>query len=354
MALIGAHPLDAISEVPLEEFARDAPSLCAQMIRAMQSDAELESLTGRGDRAHAAGAPAQRLAAIVGARDGVAMVEALEALRGVLWQVLLDQMAEPSARQVGDIADRLAHVCAEALAVALGAGTARAIESSHDEAAVVNAGSEPATQPPAAVAASGRRAIIVDERHSFERPLSWDESPPVPPGARANEIEIRDERREEGPAAWIKSIGGQLERFERDRLPFAVLLVELREIERLRREQLSKELAGVLAGVEGALAAVLGARAGSLTRERPGRYWLLIPDTDRAGALELAGQLTHAVASCRGEAGAPLELAIGAAVCPDDGLEASALAAHADVGLHADRSAVRASAARRAPIDGLA
>ena len=120
---------------------------------------------------------------------------------------------------------------------------------------------------------------------------------------------------------------------------------------RLRSAQLSNGLTGVLARVEGALAAVLGMRAGSLTRERPGRYWLLMPETDREGALELAGRLMHAVASCRGEDGRPLELAIGAAVCPDDGVEASALAAHADVGLHADRSAVRASAGHRAPVD---
>jgi hypothetical protein len=39
-------------------------------------------------------------------------------------------------------------------------------------------------------------------------------------------------------------------------------------------------------------------------------------------------------------------------VCPDDGREAAALAAYADVGLYAARSAVRASALRPAtPVD---
>lgn len=355
MALVGARPLEAVGEVPLEDLAREAPPLCAQMVRAMRSDAELARLTGRGGDARAPAAPARRLGAIVGARDGATTAQAVEALRGVLWGVLVDRMTEPSARQVADVADRLAHVCAEVLAVALEATVIAAGDSDRADAAVAMqvASSEPVSQPPTLPDATRRHAIVVDEHQPSERPLSWDESPPIPPGARAGEIEIRDERREEGPAAWIRSIGGQLERFERDRLPFAVLLVELCEIERLRREQLSPGLAGVLARVEGALAAVLGARAGSLTRERPGRYWLLMPETDRAGALELARELTRAVASCQGEDGTPLQVAIGAAVCPEDGVEASALAAHADIGLHADRSAGRASAGRRAPIDEL-
>jgi hypothetical protein len=350
IALIRCRPLDAIGEVPLDQLAHEAPSLCAHFIRAIQSDAELGRLTGQATDARAG--QAQRLAKIAGAHDGAATVGAVEALRGVLWEALLGQMTEPSARQVGDVADRLAYVCAEVLAVALQAGIVVADDSSHDaDDGVVAADSQAATVAVPPAQASRRHAIIVDERHSSERPSSWDESPPIPPGVRAAEIEIRDERREEGPAAWIKSIGGQLERYERDRLPFAVLLVELRDIERLRREALSKGLSGVLARVEGALAGVLGKRAGSLTRERPGRYWLLMAETDRVGARELAGRLAVAVASCRGEDGAPLAVEIGTAVCPDDGLEASALAAHADVGLYADRSATRVATGRSAPID---
>jgi GGDEF domain-containing protein len=352
IALIRSRRLDAIGEVPLDELAREAPPLCAQVLRAIQSDVELGRLTGNGGDARTGVAQARRLAAIAGAHDNAAAVRAVEALRGVLWEALLNQMTEPSAREVGDIADRLAYVCAEALAAALPAQClARADSARDDEVAVAVADAEAATIAVAPAGAPRRHAMIVDERHSPERPLSWDESPPIPPGSRAAEIEIRDERREEGPAAWIKSIGGQLERYAQDRLPFAVLLVELRDIERLRREDLSRGLAGVLARVEGALAAVLGKRAGSLTRERPGRYWLLMPETDRVGARELADSLAHAVASPRGKDGAPLEVAIGTAVCPDDGLEASALAAHADVGLYADRSAARVITGRRAPID---
>ena len=41
--------------------------------------------------------------------------------------------------------------------------------------------------------------------------------------------------------------------------------------------------------------------------------------------------------------GVPLTVAAGTAVCPEDGLEAPALAAHADIGLFAERAELAAS-----------
>ncbi len=398
IALILARPLEGIGDVPLEDLAREAPSLCAQVVRAVQSDVELGRLTGRGaPSGREDSAPARRLAAICGARDTAAVVEAVEALRGVLWEALLDQLSRPifdrsSARLLGDVSDRLAYVCAAVLAAAVDAVLAPGARAPLHEAEVAVGVPEPTVRDFARVPPPGRQAVIVDERASAaqraarapedaptpatgrsperplswdesppvlprasrrpERPLSWDESSPIPPGARAAEIEIRDERVEEGPAAWIGSIGAQLERFKRDRLPFAVLLVELVDIERLRREELPEVLSRLAGHVERALADALGAWSGSLTRERPGRCWLLVPETDRAGARELAVRLARAVASCASHRGVPLEVAIGTAVCPEDGREAAALAAHADVGLYASRSAVRAWAGQpTTPVD---
>ena len=366
-ALILARPLEAIGQLPLQELARDAPILCAQVLRAVQSDVELERLSGRGaPTGREQSAAARRLAAITGAQDPAALVDAVEALRGVLWEALIAQLTEPSARQVGDIADRLSHVCAVALVTAL--------ETSAPPAAAERAAGAPAAPAVVDVAAPATRerprapapageAVIVDDhpRESaaagafregaaagegaaegaphpgapregapHERPLSWDESPPIPPrasqarlgslswdeppatvsGAPQAEIEIRDERGEEGPAAWIGSIGAQLERFERDALPFAVLLVELVDIERLRRRESPEEL------------------------------------------LRLAEHLVRAVAAGASHRGTAVAVAVGTALCPEDGTEAAALAAHADVGLYAARSAARAPAARRAaPVD---
>lgn len=361
IAMVVARPLAGLGEVPLEDLAREAPELCAQAVRALGSDDELDRLTGRG----AAGgreesAPARRLAAISGAGDPSATVEAAEAMRGALWETLLEELRWPgleqlNPRRLADVSDRLAFVCASALAAALAqaegsadAGAPQPPPSRRPEA--------PGPRPPRGGA---RRAVIVDERD--------DAGEPAPP--REAEIEIRDERSEAGPAAWIGSIGRQLERFGADARPFAVLLVELRDRDRRWREGHRDDLAGLADDLEQVLTAELSTSAatagpvdgrepdgrrgsGSLTRERPGRYWLLAPGTDRAGARALAERLSAAVRRLATRRGASVEVDVGTAVCPEDGRQPAALAAHADVELYAARSSAGAAAGGpAAPLD---
>jgi hypothetical protein len=395
IALIGACSLDAMASVPLEELAREGPSVCAQMLRALQSDVELERLTGSGAAgAREGSALAGRLAAMAGAGDGATVVEAVEALRGVLWEALLGALVEPPARLLADLSDRLAYVCACALAASIGTLTSATPPSD-----IATGGMSASAQAEREVPGRGATtksdegspfagAVIVDEREDVrlarghgsvgspirspssaqqgraseaERPLSWDESPPIAPagssararqlaseaapatpGAAGEEIEIRDERGEEGPSAWIGSIGRQATRFEHDGHSFAVLLVELLDIEQIGSRESVAELSRLSGQVQDVLAAELrSVHSGSLTRERPGRYWLLVPEIDRGGAQRLLERLAGAVATSVSYRGAPLEVAIGSAVGPEDGLRAPALAAHADVGLYAARSSSR-------------
>lgn len=357
VALILIRPLDGVAAVPLETLIDEAPTLCAQVVRALESDLELDRLTGVGRRADSA--VARRLTVVCGALDELEALEAVEALRGVLWEALRDELCEPSARLVGDACDRLAYVCAEMLAPALaampGLGGGRVGEDGAERA--IEAGPrdphEPAARGQSGASRGAGKAVIVDERaqpaavslarefvREHERPSSG------PPGLPPVEIAIRDERRDEGPAAWIGLIGAQLERFAQLRAPFAVLLVELVDVEQLRRAGHVEELARMADQMERALADALGAWAGSFTRERPGRCWLVAPETDVAGAELLAERLARALAAHSSPRGASLAVAIGTAVCPEQGREASALAAHADLGLYATRSRAHAPAGR--------
>jgi GGDEF domain-containing protein len=359
IALILARAPDAIGDVPLEELAREAPALCAQALRALQSDGELGRLTGRGaPRSREASAAARRLPAICGAAEPAALVEAVEALRGVLWEALLVELSEPPVRLVGDLSDRLAYVCSAMLAVAVDATATPTVDPDDERTELERASrgeqASGAREPSQATTAFSAAVIVDEHEHAHEHEHEYTRagagsSPRERRRSRPDEIEIRDERREEGAAAWIGSIGAQLQRFERDGLPFAVLLVELVDVERLRREEPPEELSQLTAGVEEALSSALGEWAGTLTRERPGRFWLLAPATDRSGAARLAERLTRAVGARVGHRGAPLTVAIGFAVCPEDGRLAAALAAHADVGLFAARSAVNAPAPAPAP-----
>jgi GGDEF domain-containing protein len=397
MALVLDRPMDEIGAIPLEDLALEAPALCAQAVRALESDGELDRLTGGGaPTGREDSAPARRLAAIAGARDSATVVHAAEALRGVLWETLLEELRpqafdRSAVRQVADLSDRLAYVCSRALAVAIATLAVPDGERRQSPADVAVAVPERDASVAAPASTDGRRVVIVDEyEHASrgparadpspvaeapagerpierplswdesppvppqettqerERPLSWDESPPMPPMTSSAEIEIRDERGEEGPVAWIGSIGRQLERFEQNGLRFAVLLVEVLDGERVSRDESAGEDSRLADRVARALAEELRPWSGSLTRERPGRYWLLVPETDRSSARSLAERLVKAVGPLARRDGATVEVAIGTAICPEDGHEAAALAAHADIDLYAARSAARTSVGRSA------
>jgi GGDEF domain-containing protein len=182
-----------------------------------------------------------------------------------------------------------------------------------------------------------------DEPEPEPEPEPADELAGPSPLADQSEIQIRDERVEEGPAAWIRSIGRELERFALEGRPFAVLLIELLEAERLKRSEPPEEVARLAGQVQRTLESELWSlseRAGaSLSREAPGRFWLLAPGIEALHVRALVEQIQHAVRRSVSHHGQPVEIAVGTAVCPADGVQAAALAAHADVALYAARSA---------------
>jgi GGDEF domain-containing protein len=84
-------------------------------------------------------------------------------------------------------------------------------------------------------------------------------------------------------------------------------------------------------------------------RQSPGRYWV-VAQVDRARAERLAERLGQAVVAPGAHAGRGFDLSVGVAVCPEDGRDAPALAAHADVSLYAARSASRLKRERGAQV----
>ncbi len=185
-------------------------------------------------------------------------------------------------------------------------------------------------------------ALLADRPEPASPPQPPAETPLEPPEPSLDAgIEIHDTRGEEEPvrpAGWIGSISRRLERHREDRLPFAVLLIEIADIERLAHAEPAEEIARLTDHAERAISAELRP-ADMLTRESLGRYWLVTPETDAAGARQLAERLVRTVRLSARHRGVPLELAIGIAICPEDGREASVLAAHADVGVYAARAA---------------
>ncbi len=313
--LVLVRPLPALGDLELERLAEGAPSLCRGLLHALSSDAELDRLGDAGEAA--------ATAALAAAGQAAQAVQAVEVLRGAAWSLLAEQLGLPAdaarARRHGEAGDRLAHACARLAAASV--------------ATLQLPGAEAPANAPAGRAAE-RAVVIVDELRSEEPPRA--SAAPEPPAER---IEIRDVRRPEGegPAAWVGSIGAQLERYERDGLPFAVILIEARPGERGARfddAELERALADELELAGG----------GTITRERSGRYWLLAPRADRIGAHALAARLERTARAAAQAGGASVPVAGGVAVCPEDGRNAAALAAQADIGLYAARWEARSRA----------
>jgi GGDEF domain-containing protein len=316
---------------------------------------------------------------------------AAHTLSETLWEALQQELADPRPERVAELSVKLGEVAAVVASLARvdvrarepgesgesaqpravgtfaeqASGTAASDASVERESPVARATtygepSETDTPPVPAVLIDELATMESTPRTMTPEPPSPREAPPFadapsarpeawarpregdPPRKARPQIEIRDERSAEGPAAWIDSIGRRLERHEQDGSPFAVLLVELVDLERLRYAEPAEELSRLMSLLEDALARELRP-ADSLTRERPGRYWLLAPQTDGPSAQALLERIARAVRSSVSHRGTPLEVAVGVAVCPEDGRRASELAAHADVGLYAARAAGRSS-----------
>jgi hypothetical protein len=174
IGLILALPLERVAEIPLERFARDAPLLCAGVVRALRSDEELDRICSPSGGPEGASAPARRLAEVTGARGAKGAVEALEALRGVLWDALVDEMGRNGtdrvqARELAELADRLAYVCSRALACSLDRMPEQAPEQTPSRP-IVTLRAAADDEPPAGADSSRRSAlgggvVIIDEGH---------------------------------------------------------------------------------------------------------------------------------------------------------------------------------------------
>lgn len=288
-------------------------------------------------------------------------------LSDALWDSLQHELSEASSQRVRALAQRLGEV-SSTVALLLGEHerlAPPATTASYAPAAPsAPAGSDEGERPPA----ERRRppepvlppkpyvgfAPGLDERP--EEPLIDERRPaivmPFAPPARGeseqSEIEIRDARSEEGSAAWISSVGRMLARHHEDYLPFAVLLIEIVDVAHLERSETPHDLHGIVAQVESALGR--GMRAtDELSRETLGRYWLLAPDTNGTGARMLAERLARLVRGSATHRDVPMEVAIGISVCPDDGADAPALAAHADLGVYSARAMGRSIAHTEPP-----
>ncbi len=319
------------------------------MLRRVGSDCYPTGMSAQSSTA----APYERaLRALAAACDARAAVAAVEELHDALWGGMLAALREPSAEEVAELATRLAHLSAALLGASLaegrrGPGAARETGERAGQREPVARAQEPGVP----LAEPRGRGWIVDERATGHAPPESEPpaesrwagptvqaargAPPLPAMA-LGEIALRDERAHAaGAPAWLGVIARELRRFELDHRPFAVLVLELRDLERLRIALAPQELERLGEALEQAITETLPAGVEPPVAQSPGREWLLLPGCDGAAARAVAERMVAAV-RVRVPA-APGGVIGGVAVCPWNGRTVPALAAHADVDLYAAR-----------------
>jgi GGDEF domain-containing protein len=305
LALVSAAPLDAVPSLPTADLAREAPPLCAAVLRAIGSDRELARLVAGGDLAELA-ARAGRLA---GAETPAGAAAAVGHLRSALWDALSPPMGRLDGAHVAALAARLAHVCDVVIQAAL------------------SVPGEPA------------RAAPEPGEHGRTELRVAGEAPRDPLDELAEDVAAVPGRAPAHPdEPWTAAVADRIRLQRRDGRPFMVLAVEADEAERLLAADHDGEAARALARAEEEMRReVRGDDV--VVREHPGRLWLVAPKVDPADARVFAERLAAAVTLSASLHGSPLTISIGIAVCPDDATSAEALVAHADEGVFAARAA---------------
>jgi GGDEF domain-containing protein len=253
-------------------------------------------------------------------RAAIAAQELCEAL----WEALHEQLKANEEERAAALAERIAEVSRSVSALVSAAPSAESADVPAVKRSTAAAASRRAVAPQAQRHASQTQAVIVDEQHGSEAPIS-----------------IRDARHAADGEPWTTAVQRRLERYLDDSDPFAVLLVELLDSERLRLAQSPIAAESQLREVESAVVEQLRP-ADVLVREADGRYWLVAPGTAAQDARGLALRLVDAVRRCASYRRVPLEVAVGIAVCPDHGVQAAGLTSHAEVDLYAAQAAGRA------------
>ena len=336
LALVAARPLRDAPALPVPDLARDAPALCAAVLRAVGSEAELRRLESGGDLAGLAA----RAGALAGAGGPAPAVAAIAALRVTLWEALTVTIAPLDAPTTAALAERLAFVCDAVVAATLGAVASPGAPAPPGAVASPGAAAPPgavaspgAAAPPGAVASPGAEAPPAGAAPPGAAAAPRADAPPAEAAPPAGADAVASFRVRDARGDWA----GAVERLAAGARPFALLAVEVDDAPRLAAAD-AAGAAEALARVERAVRDEL--RPGDvLGREDDGRLWVVAADLGATGARALAERLADAVAAVPPLRGAPVSVSIGLAASPAGGADRDELTARADESLYAARAA---------------
>jgi GGDEF domain-containing protein len=305
LALLEQSSLDQVPAILAAELVVDGPRLCDAIVRALADDRDLERL----DHGGALEAVAARAGDLAGASGVEATAAAVDALHGVVWGAVREQLPNPDPDQIAELSERLTLVIEVVRAAALRrAGGQPVVAAPH-------ARHEPPAPPPEPPPPPPEPSSPPPEPSSLPPEPPPSPAPP-PPAARASA--------ETGPALWISALEEELARAGSTGAQLSVLLAELEDADRVLATEPPGEATAMFGRFSQAVRDGLR-RQDILACESDSRAWVIARDTGRAGAQALAVRIANTVRAAKPWRGAPMGVTLGIAVLNEDGRDSSSL-----------------------------
>jgi GGDEF domain-containing protein len=341
--LLEQAPLDDAPAILATDLTRDGPRVCDAVLRAIADDTDLRRLEPGGVLTPLAA----RVGELAGAAAPAAVSRAVDALVGVIWAAVRDELRGADADLVAELTERLALIGELMRSAALERPVSAPVSPVPPPAAPQPphvAPEPPRVAPPPPVATTRPSAPTAPPPSS--EPPAPPEPPaaatPPPPAQRAwpglSDPPTLDPTR----SLWVSALEDEIVRAPG--APLSLLLAELDDADRVTAVDPRAEARAVFNRFAGAVRSAVR-RQDILVCESDARAWIIARDTARGGAYALGERVAAAVRSSEPWHGAPLVASVGVAVFGEDGRSSAEL-------IEAAEEARFAAAARGAEVLG--
>jgi len=306
LALLEQAPLDDAPAILATELTRDGPRVCDAVLRAIADDTDLRHLQPGG----ALVPLAARVGELAGAAAPAAVARAVDALVGVIWAAVRDELRGADADLVAALTERLALIGELVRSAAL------------ERATIAPLAPVPPPVSPAPSPVSPAPPPVSPAPPPASEPAAMAPPPPVastraaPPEQRAWPGRGDPPTLDPSRALWVSALEDEILRSAG--APLSLLVAELEDAERVSAIDSRADARAVFNRFVGAVRSAVR-RQDILVSESEARAWIIARDTARGDAHALGERIAVAVRSSARWQGAPLVASVGLAVFGEDG-----------------------------------
>jgi GGDEF domain-containing protein len=303
--LLEQAPLDDAPAILATDLTRDGPRVCDAVLRAIADDTDLRRLEPGGVLTPLVA----RVGELAGAAAPAAVSRAVDALVGVIWAAVRDELRGADADLVAELTERLTLIGELVRSAAL----------ERSATAPVSPVPPPVAPPPPV--ATTRPPAPAPPPPPAPAPPPTPTAPP-PSTERAWPGLPDPPTLDPSRALWVSALEDEIVRSPG--APLSLLLAELEDAERVAAVEPRAEARAVFNRFAGAVRSAVR-RQDILVCESDARAWIIARDTARGGAYALGERIAAAVKSSAPWHGAPLVASVGVAVFGEDGRTSSQL-----------------------------